>query len=471
MAEKTHYDLVVIGGGPGGYVAAIRASQLGLKVAVVERENLGGICLNWGCIPTKALLRAAEIYHLAASADQFGISIGKLGFDLKKLIKRSRDVAATLSAGISHLMKKNKIAVFMASGKLAGKSGEDWRVELDKGDALTARAVILATGARAKHLPNIAPDGKQIVTYRDAMTPKTLPKSLLIIGSGAIGMEFASFYHDIGVEVSVVEAAPRILPVEDADISTMAAEAFSARGINLHTDAKLETLTAEKGKVKAQITEKGKTQSLTAERAILAVGIEANVEGLGLEESGIKLERGHVITDTHAQTNIKGIYAIGDMAGAPWLAHKAAHEGIIAAEHIAGNHPDGGGAHGMKPQDVPSCTYCRPQIASVGLTEAAARAGGRKIRVGKFPFLANGKALAQGESSGMIKTIFDAKTGELLGAHMIGAEVTELIHGYVIARQCEATEAELMASIFPHPTLSEAMHESVLDAFDRGIHF
>ena len=468
MAEKTHYDLVVIGGGPGGYVAAIRASQLGLKVAVVERENLGGICLNWGCIPTKALLRAAEIYHLAATADQFGISIGKLGFDLEKLIKRSREVAATLSAGISHLMKKNKIAVFMASGKLAGKSGENWRVELDKGAGLTARAVILATGARAKHLPNIAPDGKQIVTYRDAMTPKTLPKSLLIIGSGAIGMEFASFYHDIGVDVSVVEAAPRILPVEDADISTMAAEAFSARGINLHTDAKLETLTAEKGKVKAQITQKAKAQTLTAERAILAVGIEANVEGLGLEESGIKLERGQVITDTHAQTNIKGIYAIGDMAGAPWLAHKASHEGIIAAEHIAGGKT---GAHGMKPQDVPSCTYCRPQIASVGLTEESAGAGGRKIRVGKFPFLANGKALAQGESGGMIKTIFDAKTGELLGAHMIGAEVTELIHGYVIARQCEATEAELMASIFPHPTLSEAMHESVLDAFDRGIHF
>ena len=469
MAEKTHYDLVVIGGGPGGYVAAIRGSQLGLKVAVIERENLGGICLNWGCIPTKALLRAAEIYHLAASADQFGISIGKLGFDLEKLIKRSRDVAATLSAGISHLMKKNKIAVFMASGKLAGKSGENWRVELDKGDALTARAVILATGARAKHLPNIAPDGKQIVTYRDAMTPKTLPKSLLIIGSGAIGMEFASFYHDIGVDVSVVEAAPRILPLEDADISTMSAEAFTARGINLHTDATLETLTAKKGKVEVQITQKGDTQNLTAERAILAVGIEANVEGLGLKESGITLERGHVITDANAQTNMKGIYAIGDMAGAPWLAHKAAHEGIIAAEHIASK--GGGNAHGIKPQDVPSCTYCRPQIASVGLTEAMAREGGRAIRVGKFPFLANGKALALGDKDGMIKTIFDAKTGELLGAHMIGAEVTELIQGYVIARQCEATEAELMASIFPHPTLSEAMHESVLDAFDRGIHF
>ena len=469
MAEKTHYDLVVIGGGPGGYVAAIRGSQLGLKVAVIERENLGGICLNWGCIPTKALLRAAEIYHLAASADQFGISIGKLDFDLEKLIKRSRDVAATLSAGISHLMKKNKIAVFMASGKLAGKSGENWRVELDKGDALTARAVILATGARAKHLPNIAPDGKQIVTYRDAMTPKTLPKSLLIIGSGAIGMEFASFYHDIGVDVSVVEAAPRILPLEDADISTMAAEAFTARGINLHTDAKLETLTAQKGKVEAQITQKGKAHTLTAERAILAVGIEANVEGLGLKEAGITLERGHVITDANAQTNIKGIYAIGDMAGAPWLAHKAAHEGIIAAEHIASK--GGGSAHGIKPQDVPACTYCRPQIASVGLTEASAREGGRAIRVGKFPFLANGKALALGDKDGMIKTIFDAKTGELLGAHMIGAEVTELIQGYVIARQCEATEAELMASIFPHPTLSEAMHESVLDAFDRGIHF
>lgn len=470
MSDKSKYDLVVIGGGPGGYVAAIRASQLGLKVAVVERENMGGVCLNWGCIPTKALLRAAEVYHLAATADQFGITIGELSFDHEKVIKRSRDVAATLSAGINHLMKKNKITVYAATAKLNQKKGDDWQITLDNSEQISAGKVILATGARARHLPGITPNGENIVTYRDAMTPKTMPKSLIIIGSGAIGMEFASFYADMGVMVTVVEAADRILPVEDHEISAMAVKAFIARGITIHKAAKLEHVSTSKSAasgVKASVTIAGKKTDMTAERLILAVGIMANVEDLGLEEVGVKLDRGHVVTDGFGQTNINGIYAIGDMTGAPWLAHKASHEGVIAAEHIAGK-SDG---HTMKATDIPGCTYCRPQIASVGLTEQAALDAGYELKVGRFPFRGNGKAIALGDDDGMIKTIFDAKTGELLGAHMIGPEVTELIQGYVIARQCEATEAELMQAVFPHPTLSEAMHESVLDAFDQVIHF
>jgi dihydrolipoamide dehydrogenase len=470
MSDKSKYDLVVIGGGPGGYVAAIRASQLGLKVAVVEREKMGGVCLNWGCIPTKALLRAAEVYHLAATADQFGITIGQLSFDHEKVIKRSRDVAATLSAGINHLMKKNKITVYAATAKLNQKKGDDWQITLDNSEQISAGKVILATGARARHLPGITPNGENIVTYRDAMTPKTMPKSLIIIGSGAIGMEFASFYADMGVMVTVVEAADRILPVEDHEISAMAVKAFIARGITIHKAAKLEHVSTSKSAasgVKASVTIAGKKTDMTAERLILAVGIMANVEDLGLEEVGVKLDRGHVVTDGFGQTNINGIYAIGDMTGAPWLAHKASHEGVIAAEHIAGK-SDG---HTMKATDIPGCTYCRPQIASVGLTEQAALDAGYELKVGRFPFRGNGKAIALGDDDGMIKTIFDAKTGELLGAHMIGPEVTELIQGYVIARQCEATEAELMQAVFPHPTLSEAMHESVLDAFDQVIHF
>ena len=470
MSDKSKYDLVVIGGGPGGYVAAIRASQLGLKVAVVERENMGGVCLNWGCIPTKALLRAAEVYHLAATADQFGITIGELSFDHEKVIKRSRDVAATLSAGINHLMKKNKITVYAATAKLNQKKGDDWQITLDNSEQISAGKVILATGARARHLPGITPNGENIVTYRDAMTPKTMPKSLIIIGSGAIGMEFASFYADMGVMVTVVEAADRILPVEDHEISAMAEKAFIARGITIHKAAKLEHVSTSKSAasgVNASVTIAGKKTDMTAERLILAVGIMANVEDLGLEEVGVKLDHGHVVTDGFGQTNINGIYAIGDMTGAPWLAHKASHEGVIAAEHIAGK-SDG---HTMKATDIPGCTYCRPQIASVGLTEQAALDAGYELKVGRFPFRGNGKAIALGDDDGMTKTIFDAKTGELLGAHMIGPEVTELIQGYVIARQCEATEAELMQAVFPHPTLSEAMHESVLDAFDQVIHF
>lgn len=475
-SDRKTYDVVVVGGGPGGYVAAIRASQLGLKTAIVERENLGGVCLNWGCIPTKALLRAAEIYHFAETADRFGITIEKLNFDLASVVKRSRDVAATLSGGISHLMKKNKIDVFMASASVLPKTDKLWPIALSKSDktaeTLYASKVILATGARARELPSITPDGENIVTYRDAMTPKTMPTSLIIIGSGAIGIEFASFYADMGVAVTVVEAADRIMPVEDAEISDMAEKLFTARGINIHKKAMLDSAVASKSGVNASITINGKAQTISADRMILAVGIVANIEDIGIKDLGVTLDRGHVVTNANGQTNVAGIYAIGDMTGAPWLAHKASHEGIIAAEHIAADRIEGKtDQHGINPLDVPGCTYCRPQVASVGYTEQAALDAGYDIRIGRFPFRGNGKAIALGDDDGMIKTIFDKKTGELLGAHMIGPEVTELIQGYVIARQCEATEAELMQAIFPHPTLSEAMHESVLDAFDKVIHF
>ena len=465
MAEHD-VDVVVIGGGPGGYVAAIRASQLGLKAAVVERENLGGICLNWGCIPTKALLRSAEVKHLIDHAKDFGITVGKAEIDLNAVVERSRGVAKRLSSGISHLMKKNKIAVFMASASLGGMAKGKRQVKLDNGDMINAKSVILATGARARALPGIEANGDTIVTYRDAMTPKTMPKTLIVVGSGAIGIEFASFYADMGVQVTVIEAMDRILPAEDDEISAMAAKSFTNRGLTLMTGAKLGAVKAGKG-VTAEVTHQGKTQRLTADRMILAVGITANTDGIGLEQTKVKLDRGHVITDGSMRTDEPGVYAIGDMTGAPWLAHKASHEGIIAAEHIAGL----GEGHGVKKTDIPGCTYCRPQVASVGLSEKAAIAAGHDIKVGRFPFLANGKAIALGDEDGMIKTIFDAKTGELLGAHMIGPEVTELIQGYVVAKKLETTEEDLMHTIFPHPTLSEAMHESVLDAFDKAIHF
>ena len=465
MAEHD-VDVVVIGGGPGGYVAAIRASQLGLKAAVVERENLGGICLNWGCIPTKALLRSAEVKHLIDHAKDFGITVGKADIDLNAVVERSRGVAKRLSSGISHLMKKNKIAVFMASASLGGMAKGKRQVNLDNGDTINAKSVILATGARARALPGIEANGDTIVTYRDAMTPKTMPKTLIVVGSGAIGIEFASFYADMGVKVTVIEAMDRILPAEDDEISAMAAKAFTNRGLTLMTGAKLGAVKAGKG-VTAEVTHQGKTQTLTADRMILAVGITANTDGIGLEQTKVKLDRGHVITDGSMRTDEPGVYAIGDMTGAPWLAHKASHEGIIAAEHIAGR----GEGHGVKKTDIPGCTYCRPQVASVGLSEKAAIDAGHEIKVGRFPFLANGKAIALGDEEGMIKTIFDAKTGELLGAHMIGPEVTELIQGYVVAKKLETTEEDLMHTIFPHPTLSEAMHESVLDAFGKAIHF
>jgi dihydrolipoamide dehydrogenase len=465
MAETT-YDLVVVGSGPGGYVAAIRAAQLGLKTAIVERAELGGICLNWGCIPTKALLRSAEIYHTLHRLEEFGLKADNISFDAEAVVKRSRKVAAQLSNGVKFLMKKNKIDVIEGTAKL-GKPGVV-SVEGKSGKSdIAAKNIILATGARARTLPGIEPDGKLVWTYREAMVPPAMPKSLLVIGSGAIGIEFASFYRAFGVEVTVVEVMDRILPVEDAEISAFAAKAFTKQGMKLLTSAKVEKLDKGKDSVTATIALKdGKTEKLTVERVISAVGIAGNVENLGLEEAGVKIERGHVVVNEWLETGVKGIYAIGDLVGAPWLAHKASHEGVIAVERIAGVK----GLHPLDVTRVPGCTYSSPQIASVGLTEAKAKEGGRAVKVGRFPFIGNGKAIALGEPEGLVKTIFDAKTGELLGAHMVGAEVTELIQGYTVARSLETTEAELMHTIFPHPTLSETMHESVLDAFGRALH-
>ncbi len=466
MADTKTFDLIVIGGGPGGYVAAIRAAQLGMTAAVVEREHLGGICLNWGCIPTKALLRAAELRHSIDEMKDFGITInGEISIDLPAVVKRSRKVAGRLSMGVRHLLKKNKVPVFEAEAKLGAKQGDQRIVTLSSGESLSAKHVIIATGARARSLPGIEVDGKTILTYREAMVPETMPRSLLIIGSGAIGSEFASFYHDMGVEVTLIEAMDRILPVEDEEISAFVQKAFTKRGINILTGVKMASLKSDGKTVTASF--EGDQAAVTADRAILAVGITGNSENLGLEDTAVKVDRGHIVTNEWAATDEPGVYAIGDVTGPPWLAHKASHEGILCVEKIAGlkdAHPIGAGA-------VPGCTYCRPQVASVGMTEAAAKAAGLKVKIGRFPFAGNGKAIALGDDQGMIKTIFDEKTGELLGAHMVGPEVTELIQGYAIARTLEATEAELIQTIFPHPTLSEAMHESVLDAFDRAIHF
>lgn len=466
MTEKQSFDIIVIGGGPGGYVAAIRAAQLGMRVAIVEREHLGGVCLNWGCIPTKALLRAAELRHSLDEMKEFGIIVsGEISIDLAQVVERSRKVAGRLSAGVQHLLKKNRVTLFDAEAKIGGLANGLRAVNLSTGDSITAQHVIIATGARARSLPGIVADGKSILTYREAMVPKTMPKSLLIIGSGAIGAEFASFYHDMGVEVTLIEAMDNILPVEDAEISAVVQKAFAKRGIRIVTGAGLRSLTSDGNQVTASL--EGGGTDLVAERAIMAVGITGNTENLGLEESAVNVDRGHIVTNRWAATGEAGIYAIGDVTGPPWLAHKASHEGIICVEKIAGLkqvHPLGAGA-------VPGCTYCRPQVASVGMTEAAARDAGHEIRVGRFPFIGNGKAIAMGDDQGLVKTIFDKKTGELLGTHMVGPEVTELIQGYAIARTLEATEAELMQTVFPHPTLSEAMHESVLDAFDRAIHF
>ena len=468
-AKTIIYYVVVIGGGPGGYVAAIRASQLGLKAAVVEREKMGGICLNWGCIPTKALLRTAEVKHLIDHAKEFGITVGKADVDLQAVVKRSRKVAQQLSSGINHLMKKNNIDVHMAEAALGEIVSGKREVVLNNGTILTAKKIILATGANARALPGIEPNGETIVTYRDAMTPKTMPKSLIVIGSGAIGIEFASFYADMGVEVTVLEAQKRILTAEDEDISAYALKAMKGRGLVIKTDVNVDNVTVTSSGVTVSINENGKSHSFNADRIILAVGITANTDGIGLEKTKVKLDRGHVVTNGAMETDEKGIYAIGDMTGAPWLAHKASHEGIIAAEHIA----SGGESHaeGVDRNLIPGCTYCRPQIASVGMTESDAIAAGYTVKVGRFPFLANGKAIALGDDNGMIKTIFDAKTGALLGAHMIGPEVTELIQGYAIAMTLETTEEDLMHTIFPHPTLSEAMHEAVLDAYEKALHF
>ena len=465
------YDLIVIGSGPGGYVAAIRASQLGMKTAIVERESLGGICLNWGYIPTKALLRSAEVLHYANHAKDFGLKIDKADFDLEAVVKRSRGVAKQLSSGVSHLMKKNKIDVIMGEATLKkGKPAPTVSVKDKDGKSkdYKAKNVILATGARARAIPQagLEPDGDLIWTYREAMVPKETPKKLLVIGSGAIGIEFASFYNELGSDVTVVEAVDRILPVEDEEISGLARKQFEKQGIKFHTGAQVKSLKKSNGKVTADISAGDKTEKLEVDRVILAIGIVGNVEGLGLEELGVKVEKTHVMVDGFGRTGVDGLYAIGDLTGAPWLAHKASHEGIMCVEGIAGADE----AHEFDAWNVPGCTYSHPQIASVGLTEAQAKETGREIKVGKFPYMGNGKAIALGAAEGLVKTIFDAETGELLGAHMVGAEVTELIQGYVIAREGELTEETLIHTVFPHPTLSEMMHESVLASQGRVIH-
>ncbi len=460
------YDLIILGSGPGGYVAAIRASQLGLKTAIVERENLGGICLNWGCIPTKALLRSAEVFHNMKRAAEYGLTAENISADIDAVVKRSRGVASQLNKGVTGLMKKNKIDVIMGDGKIVEKGKV--LVKTDKGEEeLTAKNIIIATGARARDLPFAKADGKRIWTYRHAMTPPEMPKKLLVIGSGAIGIEFASFYNDMGADVTVVEMMDRVVPVEDEEISKFLEKSLKKQGMTIMTGAGVKSIETSAKGVKAEIEDsKGKKASHDFSHVIVAVGIQPNVETVGLDELGIEPdERFHIKTDAMCRTNVEGIYAIGDVTGGPWLAHKASHEGVIAVEAIAGGHP-----HAMDVNNIPGCTYCHPQIASVGLTEAKAKAAGHDVKVGNFPFIGNGKAIALGETEGFIKTVFDAKTGELLGAHMIGAEVTELIQGYTIGKTLETTEADLMNTVFPHPTLSEMMHESVLDAYERVLH-
>ena len=463
MAD-TSFDLIVIGAGPGGYVAAIRGAQLGMKVAVVEREHLGGICLNWGCIPTKAMLRSSEVFHLMHRAKEFGLKADNIGYDLDAVVKRSRGIAGQLSSGIGHLMKKNKVTVFMGEATIPAKGRVS--VKGEKGaQELTAKNIVLATGARARELHGLEADGDLVWTYKTALTPPRMPKKLLVIGSGAIGIEFASFYNTLGADTTVVEVMDRVLPVEDEEISAFAKKSFEKQGMKIMQKAMVKKLDRSKGKVTAHIEKDGKITTHDFDTVISAVGIVGNVEGLGLEELGVKLDRTHVVTDEYCRTGVDGLYAIGDIAGAPWLAHKASHEGVMVADLIAGKH-----AHPVKPETIAGCTYCHPQVASVGYTEAKAKELGYDVKVGRFPFIGNGKAIALGEAEGLVKTIFDAKTGELLGAHMIGAEVTEMIQGYVIGRQLETTEEDLMNTVFPHPTLSEMMHESVLDAYERVIH-
>ena len=463
MAAKS-FDLIVIGAGPGGYVAAIRGAQLGLSVAIVEREHLGGICLNWGCIPTKALLRSSEVFHLMQRASEFGLKADNIGYDLEAVVKRSRKVAGQLSGGIGHLMKKNKVSVFMGAATLAGKGKVSVKSK-DGEETLIAKNIVLATGARARNLPGLEADGKRVWMYKDALQPPHMPKKLLVIGSGAIGIEFASFYNTLGADTTVVEVMDRILPVEDEEISKFAKKQFEKQGMKIMQKAVVNQLDRADDKVTAHIETGGKVTKHEFDTVISAVGIVGNVEDLGLEDLGVKVDRTHVVTDEYCRTGVEGLYAIGDIAGAPWLAHKASHEGVMVAELIAGQH-----AHPVKPESIAGCTYCHPQVASVGYTEAKAKELGFDVKVGRFPFIGNGKAIALGEPEGMIKTVFDAKTGELLGAHMVGAEVTELIQGYVVGRQLETTEEDLMNTVFPHPTLSEMMHESVLDAYGRVIH-
>ncbi len=458
------YDFLVIGAGPGGYVAAIRAAQLGLKAAVVEREHLGGICLNWGCIPPTALLRSSEVFHLMHRAKEFGLSADKIDYDLPAVVKRSRGVAKQMEGGVKHLLKKNKVDVVMGEARLAGKGKVS--VKTDNGtEEISAKHIVLATGARARELPGLEADGDLVWTYKHALNPPRMPKKLLVIGSGAIGIEFASFYNTLGADTTVVEVMDRVLPVEDAEISAFAKKQFEKQGMKIMEKSMVKQLDRAKGKVTAHIEAGGKVEKVEFDTVISAVGIVGNVENLGLEEAGVKVDRTHVVTDEYCRTGVDGVYAIGDVAGAPWLAHKASHEGVLVAEFAAGGHP-----HPIKPNSIAGCTYCHPQVASVGLTEAKAKEQGYKVKVGKFPFIGNGKAVALGEPEGLVKTVFDEKTGELLGAHMVGAEVTELIQGSVGGRALEPTEEDLMTTVFPHPTLSEMMHESVLAAYGRAIH-
>jgi dihydrolipoamide dehydrogenase len=466
MSEQ-NFDIVVIGGGPGGYVAAIRAAQLGMKVAVVEANHLGGICLNWGCIPTKALLRSAEVFHLIQHAEDFGLKVDKSSFDLQKIVKRSRDVSSQLSKGVAHLLKKNKVTVFDGFGKLLGKGKVGVTKDGKPVADLSAKHIIIATGARARVIPGLEPDGKLVWTYREAMLPDMMPKSLLVVGSGAIGIEFASFYRTLGAEVTVVEVMDRVIPVEDEEISTLARKSFEKQGMKIVTSAKVTKLDKGKDNVTVHVEVGGKVEKMTVDRVIMAIGIVSNTENLGLENTKVKVDRGCIVVDPYLRTDEPNVYAIGDVAGAPALAHKASHEGVICIEKIAGV----ADVHPMNKSNIPGCTYCHPQVASVGLTEKAAKEKGHDVKVGRFPFMGNGKAIALGEPDGLVKTVFDAKTGELLGAHMIGAEVTELIQGFVIGKTLEATEAEFMHTIFPHPTLSEMMHESVLSAYGKAVHF
>lgn len=467
MTDKTanHFDIIVIGAGPGGYVAAIRAAQLGMKAAIIEKADMGGICLNWGCIPTKAMLRSAEMYAHMKNAGHYGLSANP-SFDLAAIVKRSRDIAGRLSSGIDFLMKKNKITVIRAAAGLEASDGGAPHVTAGD-ETHTADNVILATGARPRTLENIGavPDGKSVWTSREAMVPESLPETLLVVGSGAIGLEFASFYNSLGTQVTVVEVMGRILPQEDAEIAELAMKSFQKRGVNIMAAAELQALTPGKKGVDADILQGDETHKLTFDKVVLAIGVTANTENMGLEALGVELEKGAVKTDGVGATNIPGLYAIGDVTAPPWLAHKASHEAVICVEAIAGLAP-----HRLDRNKIPACTYCAPQIASVGLTEEKALAKGKEIRIGRFPFQANGKALAMGETEGMAKVVFCAKTGELLGAHLIGAEVTELIQGFAIAIGLETTEEELMQTVFPHPTLSETMHEAVLDAYDRMLH-
>lgn len=464
----TRFDIAIIGGGPGGYVAAIRAAQLGFNTVVVEREHLGGICLNWGCIPTKALLRTAELYHLMGRAHEFGLACDNISFDLARVVERSRKVAARLSNGVAYLMRKHKIAVIEGEARLEGEA----KIGINGKDGATlpgieAKHIIVATGARARTLPGFETDGKRVWTYKQAMVPETFPKSLLVVGSGAIGIEFASFYRALGAEVTVVEMLPRILPSEDAEISALARKAFAKQGMAIHTGTTVSALTSSGNSVIATLHKSdGASEELAVERVILAIGITGNVEGLGLEAQGVRIDKGHIVVDEWCRTSAPNLYAIGDVVGPPWLAHKASHEGVLCVEKIAGVE----GVHPLDRTAIPACTYSAPQIASVGLTEETARGLGRELKIGRFPYQANGKAIVLGETEGLIKTIFDAESGELLGAHMIGAEVTELIQGFAIAKRLETTEAELISAIFPHPTLSEMMHESVLDAYGRALH-